>query len=353
MNLFDYVRPSSVAEAVAAASQPGAAYLAGGTNLMDLMKLGAARPDRLVDVTRLPGLDRIETMQDGGMRIGAMVRNADLARDPAFASAYPSVAEALLSGASPQLRNMATVGGNLLQHTRCAYFQDTASACNRREPGTGCDALGGENRTHAVLGWSDACIATHPSDFAVPLVALDAVVEIEGPNGHREVPLEDFHLLPGPTEVRETVLEARRTDHRAAPACRSARLSRPFTLSEAARTHLLRLRPRLGRRGAADRGRHDPLGATRARRGRRKTLARPRRRDAAGGQRARRRDALTGPPNWRSPMPDRRATTPSRSSSPGASSRGALLLAAAGTPQRMPALPASVFTADTGVLSHA
>ena len=121
-----------------------------------------------------------------------MVRNADLARHPAFAAAYPAVAEALLSGASPQLRNAATVGGNLMQRTRCAYFHDAASACNRRDPGAGCDARGGENRTHAVLGWSDACIATHPSDFCVPLVALDAVVEIEGPDGRREVPLEEF-----------------------------------------------------------------------------------------------------------------------------------------------------------------
>ena len=142
------------------------------------------------------------------MRIGAMVRNADLARHPAFAADYPAVAEALLSGASPQLRNVATVGGNLMQRTRCAYFQDAASACNRRDPGAGCDARGGENRTHAVLGWSDACIATHPSDFCVPLVALDAVVEIEGPHGRRDVPLEDFHLLPGTTPDRESVLEA-------------------------------------------------------------------------------------------------------------------------------------------------
>lgn len=206
MNLFDYFRPTSTAEAVAAASEPGAAYLAAGTNLLDLMKTGAKRPARLVDITRLPGLDQIERLPDGAFRIGAMVRNADLARDKAFAAAYPAVAEALLSGASAQLRNAATVGGNLLQHTRCAYFQDPASACNRRDPGAGCDAIGGENRTHAVLGWSDACIATHPSDFSVPLVALDAVVEIEGLEGPREVALDDFNLLPGATPERETVL---------------------------------------------------------------------------------------------------------------------------------------------------
>ena len=220
MNLFDYVRPASVGEAVAAASEPGAAYLAAGTNLLDLMKTGAMRPGRLVDITRLPGLDRIEMLPDGGMRIGAMVRNADLARDRAFASAHPAVAEALLSGASPQLRNAATVGGNLMQHTRCAYFHDPASACNRREPGAGCDALHGENRTHAVLGWSQACIATHPSDFCVPLVALDAVVEIEGPAGRREVPLEEFHLLPGQAPWRESVLQPGDLDRRPAPAGR-------------------------------------------------------------------------------------------------------------------------------------
>ena len=154
MNLFDYVRPATVAEAVAAASAPGAAYLAGGTNLLDMMKTGAMQPVRLVDISRLPGLDRIERLEGGGMRIGALVRNADLARDADFAAAYPAVAEALLSGASAQLRNVATVGGNLLQRTRCAYFQDPASACNRREPGAGCEAIGGENRGHAILGWS-------------------------------------------------------------------------------------------------------------------------------------------------------------------------------------------------------
>src|ERR1700726_674096 len=199
MKAFDYVRPASITEAIAAASEPGAAYLAAGTNLLDLMKGGITRPDRLVDVTRLPGLDRIETLPDGGIRIGALVRNSDLAHDPGFAKSYPAVAEALLSGASAQLRNAATVGGNLLQRTRCGYFYDTASACNRREPGAGCDARGGDNRLHAVLGWSDACIATHPSDFCVPLVALDAVVEIEGSNGRREIALETFHRLPGDT----------------------------------------------------------------------------------------------------------------------------------------------------------
>jgi xanthine dehydrogenase YagS FAD-binding subunit len=204
---FEYIRPATAAEAVAAATAPGSAYLAAGTNLLDLMKSGIMRLDRLVDITRLPGLDGIEHLPDGSVRIGAMVRNADLAHDREFAKAYPVVAEALLSGASAQLRNAATVGGNLLQRTRCAYFYDTASVCNKRAPGTGCDAREGENRLHAVLGWSDACIATNPSDFCVPLVALDAVVEIEGRSGRRELPLEALHRLPGDHPEQDSELQ--------------------------------------------------------------------------------------------------------------------------------------------------
>ncbi len=207
MNMFDYVRPATISDAVAAASQPGAVYLAAGTNLLDLMKGGIAHPTRLVDVTHLPGLDRIEHLTGGGVRIGALVRNADLAHDPDLAQRFPMVAEALLSGASAQLRNAATVGGNLLQRTRCCHFYDVASACNKRHPGAGCDARGGDTRLHAVLGWSESCIATNPSDFCVPLAALDAVVEIEGRARRREVPLEDFHRLPGDTPERESVLE--------------------------------------------------------------------------------------------------------------------------------------------------
>jgi xanthine dehydrogenase YagS FAD-binding subunit len=206
MNIFEYVRPGTAAEAVAAAAQPGAAYLAAGTNLVDLMKGGVVRPSRLVDINRLPGLDRIAFNDDGSVRIGALVRNADLAHDTVFAKRFPAVAEALLSGASAQLRNAATVGGNILQRTRCAYFADTAAACNKRVPGAGCDAKGGDTRLHAVLGWSEHCIATHPSDFCVPLVALDAVVEIEGASDTRQVPLRDFYALPGDTPERENVL---------------------------------------------------------------------------------------------------------------------------------------------------
>src|SRR6516164_9671714 len=208
MNRFDYVRPATVSEAVAAAGVPGSAYLAGGTNLLDLMKGGIVSPQRLIDVSRLPGLDRIEPLPDGGVRIGACVRNADLAYDPTVSKCFPAVAEALLSGASAQLRNAATVGGNLLQRTRCAYFYDPASACNKRQPGSGCDARGGENRLYAVLGWSQSCIATHPSDFCVPLAALDAIVEIEGKNGRREIALEALHRLPGDRPDQDSVLEA-------------------------------------------------------------------------------------------------------------------------------------------------
>ena len=207
MNRFDYVRAGSAAEAVAAAAAPGAAYLAAGTNLLDLMKGGISHPARIVDITRLPGLDRIERLPDGALRIGALVRNSDLAHDPDIARRYPAMAEALLSGASAQLRNAATTAGNVMQRTRCQYFYDPASACNKRDPGAGCDARGGETRLHAVLGWSEHCVATHPSDFCVPLVALDAVVEIQGNAGRREVPLEAFHRLPGDRPHIETALE--------------------------------------------------------------------------------------------------------------------------------------------------
>jgi len=206
MNRFSYYRATSIADAVARAAEPDAAFLAGGTNLLDLMKGGISRPPLLVDVTRLAGLDEIAFLADGGVRIGAMVRNSDLAHHPRFARTYPMVAEALLAGASAQLRNAATTAGNLMQRTRCQYFYDTASACNKREPGAGCEAIGGATRLHAVLGWSAHCIATHPSDFCVPLVALDAIIEIAGHAGRREVPLEEFHCLPGETPHIETSL---------------------------------------------------------------------------------------------------------------------------------------------------
>jgi len=198
MNLFDLVRAQSLEEAVSAGAQPGAAYLAGGTNLIDLMKAGARRPERLVDITRIDALKQVETLDDGGFRVGALVRNSDLARHQGFAAAYPAVAEALLSGASGQLRNAATVGGNLMQQPRCTYFYDLNSACNRRGS-DGCDAIGGETGKHAVLGWSEQCIAVHPSDFCVPLSALGARVELAGPDGRRTIVIDDLYALPGQT----------------------------------------------------------------------------------------------------------------------------------------------------------
>ncbi|MER5505381.1 xanthine dehydrogenase family protein subunit M [Streptomyces sp. NPDC002766] len=204
MKAFAYVRPSSVEEATAAfASLPGARYLGGGTNLVDLMKLGVERPAALVDVGRLP-LDTVEDLPDGSLRVGALVRNSDLAAHPAVRDRYPALSQALLAGASGQLRNAATTGGNLLQRTRCPYFQDVTKPCNKREPGSGCGARDGVHRDHAVLGHSEACIATHPSDMAVALAALDARVELYGPEGAREVPAADFHRLPGDHPERDT-----------------------------------------------------------------------------------------------------------------------------------------------------
>ncbi|RZU76920.1 xanthine dehydrogenase YagS FAD-binding subunit [Micromonospora kangleipakensis] len=206
MRAFRYHRPVDVTEAVALLdADPEAAYLGGGTNLVDLMKLGVQRPGLLVDVSGLP-LDTVEPGPDGGLRIGATTRNSDLAAHPLVRRDYPLLARALLAGASGQLRNMATTAGNLLQHTRCGYFQDTTKACNKREPGAGCAALHGQNRELAILGWSERCVATHPSDLAVALVALDAVVEVREPAGPREVPLTELHRTPGDHPERETTL---------------------------------------------------------------------------------------------------------------------------------------------------
>jgi xanthine dehydrogenase YagS FAD-binding subunit len=207
MNDIGYQQPSSVAEALRLGQQPGAAFVAGGTNLIDLMKGGAASPTLLVDVNRLP-LATVTPRADGGIRVGAGVRNSDLANHPLVRRQYPLLAQALVSGASPQLRNMATVGGNLMQRTRCYYFYDTAfAACNKREPGSGCAAREGYNRIHAILGASPACVATQPSDMNVALSALRAEVVILGRAGERHVPLADFHRLPGDTPQRDTNLE--------------------------------------------------------------------------------------------------------------------------------------------------
>lgn len=207
MNPFRYERATDASSAVAALTQvPTGAFLGGGTNLVDLMKLGVAQPDLLVDVSRLP-YNHIEPLSDGGVRIGAAVCNSELAADRTIRSRYPMLAQALLSGASGQLRNLATTGGNLLQRTRCVYFQDVSKPCNKRVPGSGCPAREGYHRDLAVLGASEACIATHPSDMAVALVALDAVVHLLGSNGERAIPLVDFHRLPGNEPQRDTVLE--------------------------------------------------------------------------------------------------------------------------------------------------
>lgn len=205
MQAFHYEKVHDVQAAVASAAHPHARFVAGGTTLIDLMKLNVERPTTLVDINVL-ALDKIEKIAGGGLRIGAMVRNSDLAHDASVQQDYTVLSQALLSGASPQLRNMATTGGNLLQRTRCYYFRDTAYACNKRNPGSGCAALDGYNRMHAVLGTSEHCIATHPSDMAVAMMALEATVHIRGPKGERAVPLNDFYFVPGSTPNRENVL---------------------------------------------------------------------------------------------------------------------------------------------------
>lgn len=207
MNRFSYLRATSIDEAVReAAADPTARFIAGGTNLIDLMKYNVERPTRLIDITRLP-LDRIEESDGGGMRIGALVTNDEAAYDPRIRDRYPLLSSAILAGASPQLRNSATTGGNLLQRTRCYYFYDPGTPCNKREPGTGCPATTGRNRIHAILGTSEHCIATHPSDMAVALAALEAVVHIAGPDGEKAIALSDFHRLPGDHPEIDTILQ--------------------------------------------------------------------------------------------------------------------------------------------------
>ncbi|HZA01431.1 MAG TPA: xanthine dehydrogenase family protein subunit M [Hyphomicrobiaceae bacterium] len=204
---FSYVRAGNVGEAVRAiAADPRARFIAGGTNLLDLMKYDVERPTRLIDITRLP-LNRIEETAEGGLRIGALVTNTDVAYEPRVERRYPLLSSAILAGASPQLRNAATTGGNLLQRTRCYYFYDPATPCNKREPGTGCSAITGTNRIHAILGTSEQCIATHPSDMCVALAALGATVHAEGPAGARTIPFAEFHRLPGGSPEIDTNLQ--------------------------------------------------------------------------------------------------------------------------------------------------
>ena len=207
MHSLSYERARDATHAIALAQQPGSAFIGGGTNLLDLIKGDVEHPAKLIDITRI-GLDRITELPDGGVRIGALARNSDTANHALIRQRYPLLTQALLSGASPQLRNMATVGGNLMQRTRCPYFTDTAfDQCNKRLPGSGCGAREGYHRTHAILGASPACIAVNPSDMNVALAALDALVAIAGPKGERTVPVRDFHRLPGDTPQRDTTLQ--------------------------------------------------------------------------------------------------------------------------------------------------
>ena len=213
MKTFEFIRPADAGAAITTAAQAKTAqqgaevrYIAGGTTLLDLMKLNVETPGRLLDINRLP-LDQIEATADGGLKIGATVRNSDLANHATVRRDYAVLSQAILAGASTQLRNMATTAGNLLQRTRCAYFRDTAMPCNKREPGTGCPAITGSNRTLAVLGTSEHCIATNPSDMCIAMAALEAIIQVQGPKGARAIPFGDFHVLPGNTPHRETVLE--------------------------------------------------------------------------------------------------------------------------------------------------
>ena len=213
MKIFEFTRASdngqaSAATAKATTAQQGAdiRFIAGGTTLIDLMKLNVETPKKLIDVNRLP-LDKIDILPDGGLSIGALVRNSDLAHHPVVRKNYAVLSEAILSGATVQIRNMATTAGNLLQRTRCMYFRDTAMPCNKREPGSGCAAITGQNRGLAILGTSEHCVATNPSDMNVAMAALEATIHIRGTKGERSVPIGDFHLLPGNTPQRETILE--------------------------------------------------------------------------------------------------------------------------------------------------
>jgi xanthine dehydrogenase YagS FAD-binding subunit len=213
MHTFEFTRPGDPDAAIAAAAQAKTAqqgadvrFVAGGTTLLDLMKLNVESPDRLLDINRLP-FDKVEPLPDGGLKIGATVRNSDLAHHAVVARDYAVLSQAILAGASAQLRNMATTAGNILQRTRCMYFRDTVWPCNKREPGTGCSAIQGDNRSLAVLGTSDKCIASNPSDMCVAMAALEATVHVRGPRGERAVPFGDFHLPPGDTPDRENVLE--------------------------------------------------------------------------------------------------------------------------------------------------
>ncbi len=245
MKPFGYVRPASTDEAVRLrAADPAARFLGGGTNLVDLMKLGVETPGALIDIAGLP-LDRVVRTAEGGLSIGATVRNSDLAAHPDVTGGYPALSQALLAGASGQLRNAATTGGNLLQRTRCRYFQDVSKPCNKRVPGSGCPAYEGSNRDLAILGYSPECVATNPSDMAVALAALDATVVLVGPEGERTVPVAEFHRLPGENPDQDTVIRPGEliTEVVLPPFAR-----RRLPLPQGPRPGQLRLRARLRRR---------------------------------------------------------------------------------------------------------
>lgn len=350
MKQFDYVQPKTVNEALASWG-PQAAWLAGGTNLVDLMKLGVAQPQRLIDLTRIPELDEIAFQDDGSVRIGALVSNAALARHAEFAQHFPMVAEALLSGASGQLRNMATVGGNLMQRTRCVYFQEETAACNRRNPGAGCDARDSDEEARALLGASPACVATNPSDFCVPLAALDARVEVRGVNGTRQIPFAEFHLLPGDHPERETALaegELIVALHLPAEAAGFARHARylkvrdrtSFAFATTAAAAALRMEDGVIAEGRLALG---AVAATPWRVAEAEAIMVGQTPDPALFARVA-EAALAGAEapahlEWKIKLARRTAAR-------------ALAMAAAGTPARMPALPASPFGQQNGDLAH-
>jgi xanthine dehydrogenase YagS FAD-binding subunit len=207
MKNFTYIRANSVRDAVSRIPKPASMWIAGGTNLVDRMKVFLDQPDQLIDISRLP-LKQIERSRNGGLQIGALVTNTALADHPEVRRNYPMLSRAILSGASQQIRNVATVGGNLMQRTRCSYYYDAVFPCNKRQPGSGCPAATGVNRAHAILGASDACVAVHPSDLCVALAALDAIVEVQSPQGRRQIPFVDFHRLPGNTPQQDTNLRS-------------------------------------------------------------------------------------------------------------------------------------------------
>ena len=287
MHTFKFLRPADAAAAVATAAQAKTAqqgadvrFVAGGTTLLDLMKLNVETPAQVIDINRLP-LDKIEATPDGGLKIGATVRNSDLAHHPTVQRDYAVLSQALLNGASAQLRNMATTAGNLLQRTRCMYFRDTAMPCNKREPGTGCPAITGANRMLAILGASEHCIATNPSDMCVAMAALEATIHVQGPKGARAIPFGDFHLLPGSTPQSRNSARTRRPHH---PRYTSpAGHGKQTVLFEVTRPGVLRICPGVGGRRDHGRGRESDSDKDRTRRRRDQAMA-----IARGRSRARR-----------------------------------------------------------------